>query len=170
VYLKKNRGFTLVELALSVTLVAVGFLALFSFIDSRMVAADAPELKTWSTAQVSGPVRELSTYTYRGKGYVDWAYFKATGYMVLNGQSGASALCPSLTLRGIQYAQVALGALQGQQARPKEAVPMSVLIPKPSQKVNAEGCAGVVTKPDHFEYQGLTIAYVRSIDVKPVGQ
>jgi prepilin-type N-terminal cleavage/methylation domain-containing protein len=170
VYLKKNRGFTLVELALSVALVAVGFLALFSFIDSRMVAADAPELKTWSTAQVSGPVRELSTYSYRGKGYVDWAYFRTTGYVVLNGQSGASAFCPSLTLRGIQYAQVALGTLQGQQARPEVAVQMSVLIPKPSKKVNAEGCAGVVTKPDHFEYQGLTIAYVRSIDVKPAGQ
>jgi hypothetical protein len=77
VYLKKNRGFTLVELALLVALVAVGFLALFSLIDSRMVAADAPELKTWSTALVSGPVRELSRYSYpyRGKGYVDWAYF-----------------------------------------------------------------------------------------------
>lgn len=165
-----ERGFGFLSLLTVVGGAAACAMLVALGVEKMQVDADAPELSGWQQQQVQGTVRALETRRHGGgrfsSSYDDWVSFVTNEYLVLNGRPGAFAVCPQLALHGVNQPGLALSALR-LHADATQELAMSVLVPRPSPRLRAGSCPGIVEKDDHFEYQGRTVVFATAVKAQP---
>jgi hypothetical protein len=168
--LKLQRGFSFYEelvLALPVLVLSV---VLFVWLAS----GEQPEKGIWPVETITAPVTHIELVSVRkSEGGTEqgsrqtWNSFQAGGYQVLNGTAEAGTPCATLhrqKVEGQPLSDVPLETLT--RAAGTDAVAaLTVWVPRPSEGVTAQNCSRFVTKVDHFEYEGLTVAYLARFDI-----